>query len=835
LGPSAQAASSPAPAEPAGLARELLVAWVHLAVLWTFAVAKPLFDVLADEPEFFVARANTRADILVFSIGLVVIAPSLMVAVELALARLPPVRRGMHLLFVLGLSAAFILQLLEDAFGWSSALLIVGSGLLGLAAAFAYARTRVVPSILTVLGPAPLVFLLLFLLGSSVSKLILPQGAEAADADVRSEVPVVMVVFDEFDPNMLMDERERIDRTRYPNFAALADDATWYRNATTVNGSTTQAVPGLLASTHDTFERLPIASDYPDNLFTLVSESHDLNVVETATEICPESVCGSRAREPFVDRIGSLSEDLGIVSLHLLAPERMRSRLPAVDRTFGDFGGGADEAAPARAAGEVPGSSMRNRRQQFDRFLAGVEGASAGPSLHFLHVVLPHLPWEYMPTGQQYVNTGPDSPGLENEEWPPEPFYARLGLQRHLLQLGYVDTLVGRLVEAMRAAGIYERALVVLTADHGVSYRPGVSRRIPEPANRSDIAAVPLLVKYPGRSAGRVEDGMVDTLQIVPTVARELGTELPWDADGRPLGSEPVRPTIRVARSNGEAFEMPFEEFVQERREGLRRLISQFGAGDGGARLYANGMGAELLDRPVASVPAAADVQGEVVLDSAELLDDYERDSSVVPSYVTGRLAGDVAAGTPLAIAVNGRIAATTESFSEGDEVRIAGLVPPQAFRDGANTLEILAIETGGDRLRLASLDTQRPDTYRLLESDGELRIVGGGRTLRVDPGRVRGFVESAELNDRGLRVAGWAVDVQEQTPASRVLAFQGERSIAQGVPHLARPDVAGQFDSESVTRSGYDMGTSGTGVDPDELRVFAISGGVASELARLR
>ena len=43
------------------LVRELLLAWLHLAVLWSLAFAQPLFDILADSPEFFVARGNTAA------------------------------------------------------------------------------------------------------------------------------------------------------------------------------------------------------------------------------------------------------------------------------------------------------------------------------------------------------------------------------------------------------------------------------------------------------------------------------------------------------------------------------------------------------------------------------------------------------------------------------------------------------------------------------------------------------------------------------------------------------------------------------------------------------
>src|SRR5215213_8408883 len=161
--------------------RELLRSWLHLAVLWAFAFAKPLFDVLADSPEFFVARGNTRGDILIFSIAMVVVPPTLLVGAEGLLARFPTPRRVLHLVFVGALFAAFAVQLLDDAFGGSGAVLIAASVVLGALGALAYRGTLAVPTVLTVLGPAPLVFLLLFLLGSDVSKLVLPQDdAEAA-------------------------------------------------------------------------------------------------------------------------------------------------------------------------------------------------------------------------------------------------------------------------------------------------------------------------------------------------------------------------------------------------------------------------------------------------------------------------------------------------------------------------------------------------------------------------------------------------------------------------------------------------------------------------------
>ena len=393
------------PAVSTTTARELIIAWLHLAVLWTFAIAQPLFGVLSDSPEFFVARGNTTADIVLFAIGVTLLPPTILVVIEALFGRLPRVRRALHLSFVAALTAALALQLFDDLVGGSSTVLLIAAAIIGIALAIAYARTRPVPELLTILSPAPFVFLAIFLLISPVSKLVLPQeGAEAAESDVRSKTPVVMVVMDEFDPNMLMNSRQRIDRTRYPNFAALAQKSTWYRNATTAAVATTDAVPALLSSTKPREDALPVGADYPDNLFTLLGESHRLRVQETTTELCPERLCGARRRDDMSKRLGSLAEDLGVVSMHVLLPEGLRSGLPAVDRTFADFrGGGRDDTPSAKATAEkdVLSEFRGSRIRTVDRLVDGIAARPGKPGFHFLHAAFPHVPWQYLPTGQQ--------------------------------------------------------------------------------------------------------------------------------------------------------------------------------------------------------------------------------------------------------------------------------------------------------------------------------------------------------------------------------------------------------------------------------------------------
>ncbi|MBW3593260.1 MAG: hypothetical protein KY396_06175, partial [Actinobacteria bacterium] len=179
--------------------RALAVRALHLVVLWAFAVAQPLFDLLGDTPEFFVVRGSTTLDIVAFGLALVLVPPLLLLTLELAAGlahRRAPV--ALHLLFVALLAALVAMQALKRIDGAGSALVFVGAAAIGAAAALLYHRRTAVRSFLSVLAPAPAVFLALFLLDSPLEKLSLESEALATSGPaVRSETPVVLVVFDE--------------------------------------------------------------------------------------------------------------------------------------------------------------------------------------------------------------------------------------------------------------------------------------------------------------------------------------------------------------------------------------------------------------------------------------------------------------------------------------------------------------------------------------------------------------------------------------------------------------------------------------------------------------
>jgi len=102
-----------------------------------------------------------------------------------------------------------------------------------------------------------------------------------------------------------------------------------------------------------------------------------------------------------------------------------------------------------------------------------------------------------------------------------------------------VDAEIGRLLELLRKAGLYDQALIVVTSDHGESLMDhgiwvGHGLFLTD-----DEIRVPLVVKLPGnRFAGRRVGRMVRLLDVAPTLLDVLGVPPPSSFEGVSL----VRP-----------------------------------------------------------------------------------------------------------------------------------------------------------------------------------------------------------------------------------------------------------------------------------------------------
>jgi hypothetical protein len=476
------------------------------------------------------------------------------------------------------------------------------------------------------------------LVALAVAVLAGPAAASAAPA------PVVFVLFDELPVTTLQRADGAIDAVRFPNFAQLAARSTWYRNTTAASDKTAFAVPALLTGRVPQ-PGPPTFATYPQSLFTAArSAGYAIQPYEAATALCPPGTC--LPHHPSV--------------LHVLGS----GQRPALFRSV----------------------------------IAALPPPGTPPTFTFVHAFFPHPPWQYTPDGRVYRRTTGELKGVSGAAAYHEPWLVAQAQQRHLLQTGFTDRLLGELVARLRALGLYDRALVVVLADHGVSFRVGEARRIVTPRNLQDLAAIPFFVKRPGQIAGEVVDRHVTALDIAPTLAGVLGLPLGYRADGvsalRPESRDRTAWVRMVGRAGPVGMRM--STYLRRRRTSLARKLALFGSGSW-SRLFGIGPDIHALAgrRPRPLMARASRAGARAALYRASTLATVDVRTGFEPLAVTGKIVG---ARRPvrrnLAVAVDGVIRATGRTFHLAHRrlEEFSVLLPESALRPGGNVVDIYEI-----------------------------------------------------------------------------------------------------------------------------------------------
>jgi hypothetical protein len=433
--------------------------------------------------------------------------------------------------------------------------------------------------------------------------------------------PVVFISLDEFALASLLRAPGEIDARRYPSFAALARESTWFANTTPSGDGTRWATPAVLAGVLPDKRRIPIAADYPHNVFTLLGRTHRFTVQEPLTRLCPVSLCRG----------------------HTLAGRTRKQKAQALNALI-----------------PVEKKNAAKRSEMAD-FIARIKPWRAGkPPFYYLDVLMPHHPYVWLPSGRRYVPPTPEIPGLFGDNmWRNDPALVDRAWQRYLLQVGYTDLLIGRLVRKLKATGLWDKALVVILPDHGVSFVAGNSRRTATRVTLGGIGVIPLFMKLPGQVLGRRVDEHVQTIDVLPTVADALDLPAPRGIDGRSAldpGFEPsdraeLWSTTSVVTFGRHLYPM---SLVKRRFEELiSRQSARFGTGARGPRFFDLAPGARLVGRAAGTLPAG----------SARLPVSLDGRVRGAPAVVSGRVGG-VGAGRVLAVVIRGRVAATARTYA---------------------------------------------------------------------------------------------------------------------------------------------------------------------------
>ena len=132
--------------------------------------------------------------------------------------------------------------------------------------------------------------------------------------------------------------------------------------------------------------------------------------------------------------------------------------------------------------------------------------------------------------------------------------------RRYALEVSFMDVHVGRILDDLRARGLYDDALIVLTADHGEGL--GEHGLIDHGTNCFDeLLHVPLIIKPPAGGRGHLDragldasaQGLARHVDIVPTILHVLDLPALPDYEGVSLFESAER--VLLAETHAVAFE----------------------------------------------------------------------------------------------------------------------------------------------------------------------------------------------------------------------------------------------------------------------------------------
>jgi arylsulfatase A-like enzyme len=193
-----------------------------------------------------------------------------------------------------------------------------------------------------------------------------------------------------------------------------------------------------------------------------------------------------------------------------------------------------------------------------DAALAFLRSRRGLPTFLYVHTMDPHVPYEPPPPFDRMFEPfpTPEHPARDPRTDYKEPLDRERMVAQYDGDVAFGDREFGRFVRELKAAGLYEDALVVFLSDHGEEFLDH-GRWLHGRSLFDELIRVPLVVKLPGnRGAGTRVAGQVQGVDVVPTVLEAAGVPLPPDLGGLPLqrmlaGGASPRPAVAEISHRG--------------------------------------------------------------------------------------------------------------------------------------------------------------------------------------------------------------------------------------------------------------------------------------------
>jgi len=358
----------------------------------------------------------------------------------------------------------------------------------------------------------------------------LRDGAYATESPVRASPKhdVIWIIADELSYPLLIGDDGEV-RPQFPHLRALQRQATTYTQALAPANMTDSALPALFRGEGDARQAGSI--DKATRVGVLGTLDTDVKIIDTPMVLPASTQFNCRFGSP-VQRAIQLAVDLAALAGKATTWWPLQQWLPSTQDKWAYFW------SPTPAYGPECLISAMQMSANSDAKLVGL-----------WHTLSTHFPWsvddqglrmfqtggwrgvhDSVPTGER--RTGAGTRALQDLQ---KRLYANAAQE--------FDRQVGEVLDTLATEGRLADALIVVTADHGVAFTLDGDPRMGENADGgrsfwTQVAHVPLIVKYPQQAQPEKVKELRSTTQIASTILATNGIE-PNPAMEPPLSQAP--------------------------------------------------------------------------------------------------------------------------------------------------------------------------------------------------------------------------------------------------------------------------------------------------------
>ena len=284
---------------------------------------------------------------------------------------------------------------------------------------------------------------------------------------------------------------------------------------------------------------------------------------------------------------------------------------------------------------------------------------------------------------------------------------------RHIMQVGFTDRLIGEMMNHLKDNNLYDNSVIIITADHGVSFSRNKQRRAVSVNNASEILSVPLFIKGHNQKKGVIIDKNVATIDIIPTLSDILKIPLPWRVDGRSaIKKDFIRKKIKVytnyivnfGKTNGIFRPVTDKALLQASRSKTKR----FGRDLSFKSITHIGPETWLIGKSLDSLKFIDSKKYFSKINNKQNFLHIERDSDFLPCQISGKIwtnrNRNRRFSPDILIAINGKVAGTAPSKNIAPgKAEFFLIVDEDSFKNGKNDIAAFLIKREKEKLELFS------------------------------------------------------------------------------------------------------------------------------------